>query len=254
MKTITSLSHHNNQSDNTDDRLSMFANDSSTIITKIQHIQVARECIHNYEKGSCSELHEGKTKIMQLGKAREKTLTQANMKVNFTVMKEGETENYLGGAICNEVTEKDTFDKVITSMEKLGSIWLKEHIGSHGHTIVANTLLQAKLAHRASVNGISEMMGGKIKQKVREFVWGGEQKKARVRWEIMIKQPKEGGTGLRDPVMAIDARRINILKKMITRDRQPWMRWIERKLKRVATRWKVSEAMAAKPKKREIKT
>ena len=69
----------------------------------------------------------------------------------------------------------------------------------------------------------------------------------------MIKQPKEGGTGLRDPVMAIDARRINILKKMITRDRQPWMRWIERKLKRVATRWKVSEAMAAKPKKREIK-
>ena len=59
------------------------------------------------------------------------------------------------------MTEKDTFDKVITSMDKLGSIWLKEHIGVHGRTIVANTLLQAKLAHRASVNGISEMMGKK---------------------------------------------------------------------------------------------
>ena len=92
-----------------------------------------------------------------------------------------------------------------------------------------------------------------IKQKIREFIWGGERKKARVKWEIMIKEPKEGGTGARDPIIAIDARRINILKKIITKDRQPWMKWIERKMKRVATRWKVREVMSAKPKKKEIR-
>ena len=91
---------------------------------------------------------------------------------------------------------------------------------------VANTLLQAKLAHRASVNGVSKKIQNRIRKKIKEFVWGGENKKARVLWEIMLKHPKEGGTGIRDPIIAIEARRIGLLKKIITRDRQPWMRYI----------------------------
>ena len=41
------------------------------------------------EKASCSELHEGKTKIIKLGKAIKKNITQATLRVNFTIMKEG---------------------------------------------------------------------------------------------------------------------------------------------------------------------
>ena len=33
------------------------------------------------------------------------------------------------------------------------------------------------------------------------------------------------------------AAKINMLKKLITRDRQPWMWWIERKLIKIADRW-----------------
>ena len=60
-------------------------------------------------------------------------------------------------------------------------------------------------------------------------MWGGENKKARVCWEIMTKYPNEGGTGIKDPTNMLDVAKINMLKKLITRDRQPWMRWIERK-------------------------
>ena len=45
-----------------------------------------------------------------------------------------------------------------------------------------------------------------------------------------------------------------MLQKLITRDRQPWMRWIERKLIRVANMWEVEEAMAATPTKKTKKT
>ena len=37
------------------------------------------------------------------------------------------------------------------------------------------------------------------------------------------------------------------------KDRQPWMKWVERKLTKVARRWRVQEAMAAKPNKRQLK-
>ena len=80
------------------------------------------------------------------------------MKVNFTIMKEDKNEKYLGDVIGNSVIEGQTFDTAIKGMEKLGERWLKENVGINGGTIVANTLLTAKIAHRVSVNGISKNM------------------------------------------------------------------------------------------------
>ena len=184
-----------------------------TILVDVKQVRVAKERIYNYEKSSTSKLHEGKTKVMKLGKARRRNITKTHMNTNFTIMEDTETENYLGDIIGNIVTEEETYEKAIRGIETLGAKWLKEHIGVQGRTIVANTLLQAKLAHRASVNGASKKMQNIIREKIKEFVWGGENKKARVMWEIMLKTPKEGGTGIRDPIIAIEARRISILKK-----------------------------------------
>ena len=92
-----------------------------------------------------------------------------------------------------------------------------------------------------------------MKKKIKEFLWGGENRRARVLWEIMIKHPKEGGIGARDPIGSLDAKRVMILKKIITKNRQPWMRYCERKLTRIANRWETREAMAAKPTKKQLK-
>jgi hypothetical protein len=58
--------------------------------------------------------------------------------------------------------------------------------------------------------------------------------------------------GLREPVCALDAAKIRMLVALMTKDRQPWMKWIERKLHRVAGRWGVREAMGAQPSKKQI--
>ena len=84
-------------------------------------------------------------------------------------------------------------------------------------------------------------------------MWGDANKKARVRWKILTKSIPEGGTGLKDHIIILDASKIKMLQKSITRDRQPWMRWIERKLIRVADIWEVEEAMAATPTKKQRK-
>ena len=80
-------------------------------------------------------------------------------------------------------------------------------------------------------------MSKRCRQKIKEFMWGGENKKARVIWEIMLKHPKVRGTGIRDPIISIYVTTVFILKKIITRDRQSCMRWIERKLTRLARKW-----------------
>ena len=61
---LNSVSNKNRQPDNINDRISLIADDSSTIITDINQISVVRENRHQCEKRSGSELHEGKTKII----------------------------------------------------------------------------------------------------------------------------------------------------------------------------------------------
>ena len=149
--------------------------------------------------------------------------------------------------IGNNVTENQTFEKPLQGIEKLGKMWIKENIGIKGQTIVTNTLLDTKIAHRASVNGISKDMKTKIHQKIKEFVWGGPNKRARFKWEIIVKNQEEGGTCIKDSVQTLDAAKIIILPKLITRSRQPWTRWIEQKLVNIAIKWNVNEAMASNP-------
>ena len=84
------------------------------------------------------------------------------MKTNFTVMEDNESEKYLGDMIGNMVTEEQTYDKTLEGIEKLGKQWIKQNIGIHGRTIVANVLLQSKMAHKASVNGMSKKNEQKI--------------------------------------------------------------------------------------------
>ena len=83
--------------------------------------------------------------------------------------------------MSNNVTEEQTFHKPLQEMEKLSTMWLKENVGMSGCIIVANTLLTAKIAHRASVNGISKDMKTKIRRVIKDFIWGGPNKKTRVK-------------------------------------------------------------------------
>jgi hypothetical protein len=194
-------------------------------------------------KASGSKLHDGKTVIMKMGKMRE--MTKKQLGVEFTIMEKG------GDVIGNEVEEETTFGEIIEKVEELGAKWNKEQIGIYGRSIVANTLLLAKLKHRANVNAISKRVKKKIMDAFKAFVWKGKEKRARVRWEVMIKGVDEGGIGVKDPIIALDSAKVSMLVRLMTRDRQPWMKWIERKLMRVAKRWGVEEAMAAKTKKKQ---
>ena len=54
-------------------------------------------------------------------------------------------------------------------------------------------------------------MKNRIRKKIKDFMWEGNYKKAPVRWEIMTRNPNEGGTGIKDPIAIIDAANIIML-------------------------------------------
>lgn len=62
---ISSLSNKEKQKDYIDDRLLMYADDSSTFITTTDQIGRARKNIHTYKKSLCSKLYDGNKIIMK---------------------------------------------------------------------------------------------------------------------------------------------------------------------------------------------
>ena len=142
-------------------------------------------------------------------------------------MKDGENKRYLGDLIGNNVAENQMFDKVIHGIENLGETWLKENIDIYGRKIVTNTLLIAKISYRASVNGISRNIKAKMDKKIKEFIWGGINRKTRLRWEIMTKITEEGSIWNRDPIIGLDVVKIKMQQKLISRSQHPLPRWVE---------------------------
>ena len=149
------------------------------------------------------------------------------------------------------MTEEERYGGILEKIEETGERWNRERIGIYGQAIVANTLLLSKISHREQVNTMSAQMRKRLKEKFRAFVWKGARRG--MRWEVLLKREEEGGAGLREPICALDAAKIRMFAALMTKDRQPWMKWMERKLDRVARRWGVREAMAAKPGRKQLK-
>ena len=101
------------------------------------------------------------------------------------------------------------------------------------------------------MNTLSQQVRKTLKEKVRAFFWKGAAT-GKVKWEVLLQDEEEGGVGLRDPLCALDAAKVRMLVSLMTKDRQPWMKWVERKLRKVAKKWGVQEAMAARPTKKQL--
>ena len=70
----------------------------------------------------------------------------------------------------------------------------------------------------------------------------------------MIKQREQGSIGVKDPECMMDAAKIMIIKRLQRKKKQPWMKWIERKMGLLKHKWKMKEhILTTKPKAKMIR-
>ena len=183
---INSHSNRHRQTDTKDDRISLYADDNMTIITKTEHVKKVKEITRRYGKATGGALNEDKTTLIRIGKMRKQEMTNAQLGAEFRIMQEEERECYLGDVVGAEVTEEERYGEILMKIEKTGQQWNREGIGIYGQALVANTILLGKITHRASVNTISTAMRKKLKEKCRAFIWKGGDRRAKVRWEVLV--------------------------------------------------------------------
>lgn len=221
------------------DKVSLFADDSGMFIHKTRQIRATRNTIRKFEKATGARLHDGKTKIMKMGQTRQENKTREEIGTEFAIMLDDEIERYLGEMIGNSVKDTDRHDDNLEAMKKTGERWNMEDITMIGRALVANTLLYSRIKFRLDVNSTTTDMRKRIKKVIKEFIW--KKGKERVRWEVMTRRQEEGGIGVIDPDCMIDATKIMILKRWNNQNKQPWKKWITRRMNKKKQEWKMNE-------------
>ena len=79
--------------------------------------------------------------IMRIGKTREGIMTNRQIEVKFTIMKDEDNEKYLGDIVGNKVSEEKRFDKRLGKMKEKGNKWNKEKLTVYGRALVSNTIM-----------------------------------------------------------------------------------------------------------------
>ena len=78
---INSHSNRHRQTDTKDDRISLYADDNATIITKTEHVRKVKEITRRY-----GTLNEDKTTLIRIGKMRNQEMTNAQLGAEFRIM------------------------------------------------------------------------------------------------------------------------------------------------------------------------
>ena len=232
------------------DTISLFADDSNICLRKpAEQLWAAKVTMKKYEDATGSEIHEGKTMILRIGKTKREEMSNKQIQVNYVIAKPDITEKYLGDIIGNDVTEEQRYGPILVKMKKLGDRWDREQLTLYGRALIVNTLMMAMIAYRAAVNGMTDNTHKEILKIVKDFVFRG--KIAEQQWQMAIRKIEEGGIGVRDPKCLIDSTRIKLIRDIDRKQGQPWVKWIERKRKKLEEKWEDEEVYkTGKPKKK----
>ena len=229
-----------------------FADDAAAFITNVKkNIKKTREALRDYEEATGAKLHDGKTKVLQLGANKDKDLNLQEEGIEFEVMKTDQSEKYLGGLVGNEIDEEASFTDPLEKLKKVARIWRAKKIGLHARVLVANTILLQASRYRASFNTISKEKLKEITMMIQNFIWKG--KRAKKRWSCVVQSRSKAGLGAIDPQCAYDAEKISRLAKAGANDNHPWVSWKKRKDQKIRNKWGIVGKIEAIKTNRKLK-
>ena len=141
------------------DKVSLFADDSSVLFgNPKEEIREGRKIFSEYEKATGGELHDGKTKILPMGRSRGTIGTPEQLGVKFEIMSDDDTEKYLGDIIGHEISEEMRYAEGVRKMKEVDQRWTKEKLTVYGKAVIANTLMLAPIKYRADINVVPDKL------------------------------------------------------------------------------------------------
>ena len=163
-----------------------------------EHARVIKDCLVKFCQASGQKLSAQKSCIYFSPFTNE-----ANIAEICNTLEIGRTNDlgkYLGVPTINGRVTKATFQEVLNRVDRRLVGWKAKCLSLAGRTTLIQATINAIPAYTMQSSRLPRSVCDELDKKIRRFLWGGsnmERKPHLVSWDVVSKERKEGGLGLR---------------------------------------------------------
>ena len=201
--------------------VNLFADDTLVYLTKGDDMKMLDNIINMFCKASTAKFNIDKTEILPVGKKefRENVIETRKMGGNIItedkkIIKEGESMRTLGSWVGNAKSDTLQWEKIMKSQEKIIDVWSKMNLTTKGKELVLKSLVQSKAVFLATVNGMPKSVEKEMLKMYHTFLWNGKAK-GLMKWEQVINKRSQGGLGIPDISIRVEAIEIMWVRKWL---------------------------------------
>jgi exonuclease III len=172
-------------------KLTQYADDTTLLLSEVESIQHALQCIEEFSEYAGTKLNMAKCKGIWLGPLKNSANEYCN--ITFT----NDAVKCLGvyvGHNKEECYNKNFIDKC-NSLEKILNVWKKRYLTMYGRVLIIKTLGISKLTYIFSILHVPEEIIKIVDKICYHFLWNN---KERIKRRTLIRKSIDGGIGMID--------------------------------------------------------
>lgn len=185
-----------------------YADDTTLMVEDIQSIDRAMGILERYCKGSGAKVNVGKSLCMRIGRAEE-------IPQHIQLKEETQHIKILGVWVGMDSNKADilNWEGVLNGMGKRLRFWQARDLTLKGKVLIINSLMLSKVWYVLGVTPLPQVYYKRMKELVLKFLWGNG--RAKIAYNTLLGDIKEGGLGLLDPFLRMRTLRIKTVQKFL---------------------------------------
>lgn len=204
-----------------------YADDTTWLVEDTQGIDRAIEILERYCKGSGAKVNVGKSVCMRIGRVEE-------IQQHIQFKEEMQHIKILGVWVGMDSNKANilNWEGVLNGIGKRLRFWQARDLTLRGKVLIINSLMLSKVWYVLGVTPLSHVYYKRMKELVLKFLWGNG--RAKIAYNTLLGNIKEGELGLLDPFLRMRTLRIKTVQKFLERNSDViWKSVMEYNLKKM---------------------
>lgn len=164
----------------------------------MDQVEVIQRCMNRFCHASGQKVSNAKTRIFFSQNVNHTRVQQLSELLGFTPT--ADLGKYLGVPLHHQRVTKDTYQYVIDKVKVRLSNWKANHLALAGRHTLVSSVINAIPVYPMQTAILPATICEEVESRARSFLWGStaEKKKTHlVAWDVVCKEKRKGGLGLR---------------------------------------------------------
>jgi exonuclease III len=191
----------------------MYADDTLIVFQKQSDVNEIDEILQLYSKASGAIINKSKSEIVLF---QLEDINKFDVK-DYTIKKH---TKYLGIMIGHDIPTNLIWDPILSKMRAICILWKKRSLSIQDRVVLCKSLIYSRVWYIATNQLIPQTILEEIKQIAKDFIWAG--KKAPVKHKIAALRKRDGGLGVLNVELQIQAIRSKWITQWFSDEPQKW--------------------------------